>query len=71
METISLTILKASKGHKLVNREQQVIALEIQLAPSATADEWEEITETDADALQAEWDAAAEAEREAQAAPTE
>lgn len=66
METISLTILKASKGHKLVNREQQVIALEIQLAPSATADEWEEITEAEADALQAEWDAAAEAEREAQ-----
>lgn len=71
METISLTILKATSGHKLLNREQQVLAFEVQLSPKASAADWEEITDAEATALQAEWDAAAEAEREAQAAPTE
>ena len=71
METISLTILKATSGHKLLNREQQVLACEVQLAPKASAADWEEITDAEATALQAEWDAAAEAEREAQSAPTE
>ena len=65
METISLTILKATSGHKLLNRGQQVVAYEVQLAPKADAADWEEVTDAEAASLQAEWDAAAEAEREA------
>lgn len=56
METINLTILKATSGHKLVNREQQVIAVEVQLAPKASASDWEEITDEEAEALQKEWE---------------
>ncbi len=56
METISLTILKATSGHKLVNRVLKMIAFEAQLAPKADSAEWEEITEDEAAKLQAEWD---------------
>ena len=71
METISLTILKATSGHKLLNRGQRVLAYEVQLSPKADAADWEEVTDAEAASLQAEWDAAAEAERNAEAAPTE
>lgn len=71
METISLTILKATSGHKLLNREQQLIAVEVQLAPKASASDWEEITDAEAESLQAEWDAAIEAERNAEAVPSQ
>lgn len=74
METINLTILKATNGHKLLNRGQKVIAFEVQLAPKASADDWEEITDAEAESLQAEWIAAIEAEQNAatsEATPTE
>lgn len=71
METISLTILKATSGHKLLNREQQLIAVEVQLAPKASASDWEEITDAEAESLQAEWEAAIDAERNAEAVPNQ
>ncbi len=71
METISLTILKATSGHKLLNREQQLIAVEVQLAPKANASDWEEITDAEAESLQAEWEAAIDAERNAEAVPNQ
>lgn len=56
MKTLQLTILQSSDGHKLHNERLRIIAESVQLAPSASADDWREITEAEAEVLQAEWD---------------
>ncbi len=74
MNTLQLTILQASDGCKLLNKNNKALASYVQLAPKASADDWEEITDAEAESLQAEWIAAIEAEQNAatsEATPTE
>jgi hypothetical protein len=56
MKTLQLTILQPSDGYKLLNESLRLIAGSVQLAPTASADDWREITTEEAEALQAEWD---------------
>ncbi len=55
MKTIQIVILQALEGCKLVNRTAKTIAVQVQLAPNATPDDWIEVTDEEAEALQAEW----------------
>lgn len=52
METIQVRILQASDGKYLYNGE--TICRFVQLAPSANADDWREITEEEKIAIEAE-----------------
>lgn len=56
MKTLQLTILQPSDGHKLLNESLRIIAENVQLAPTASADDWREITDGEAETLQTEWD---------------
>ncbi len=70
METKNIILLQAADGCKLYNEKDGTCVLSVLITDGNTSD-WEEITDAEATALQAEWDAAAEAERNAEAAPTE
>ncbi len=59
MKTIQIVILQALEGYKLVNRTAKTIAVQVQLAPNATPDDWIEVTDEEAEALRAEWERAA------------
>ena len=52
METIQVRILQASEGKYLYNGE--TICRFVQLAPTANADDWREITEEEKNAIEAE-----------------
>ena len=52
METIQVRILQASEGKYLYNGE--TICRYVQLAPTANADDWREITEEEKVAIEAE-----------------
>ena len=52
METIQVRILQASDGKYLYNGE--TICRYVQLAPTANADDWREITEEEKNAIEAE-----------------
>ena len=52
METIQVRILQASEGKYLYNGD--TICRYVQLAPTANADDWREITEEEKDAIEAE-----------------
>ena len=64
METIQVRILQASDGKYLYNGE--TICRFVQLAPTANADDWREITEEDKNAIEAEQGRRANEERDAQ-----
>lgn len=51
------TYLKAEEGNKLVNVEKRIICKSVVLGKYATADSWIEMSEEDANALKAQWDA--------------
>ena len=57
METIQVRILQASDGKYLYNGE--TICRFVQLAPTANADDWREITEEEKVAIEAEQDSKA------------
>ena len=52
METIQVRILQASDGKYLYNGD--TICRYVQLAPTANADDWREITEEEKDSIEAE-----------------
>ena len=52
METIQVRILQASEGKYLYNGD--TICRYVQLAPTANADDWREITEEEKNAIEAE-----------------
>ena len=52
METIQVRILQASDGKYLYNGD--TICRYVQLAPTANADDWREITEEEKNAIEAE-----------------
>ena len=64
METIQVRILQASEGKYLYNGE--TICRFVQLAPTANADDWQEITEEEKNAIEAEQERKANDERDAQ-----
>lgn len=64
METIQVRILKASDGKYLYNGE--TICRFVQLAPTANADDWREITEEEKNAIEAEQERKYNEERDAQ-----
>ena len=64
METIQVRILQASDGKYLYNGE--TICRFVQLAPTANADDWREITEEEKIAIEAEQERRANEERDAQ-----
>ena len=64
METIQVRILQASDGKYLYNGE--TICRFVQLAPTADADDWREITEEEKNAIEAEQERRANEERDAQ-----
>ena len=63
METIQVRILQASDGKYLYNGE--IICRYVQLAQTANADDWREITEEEKDAIEAEQERKANEERDA------
>ncbi len=69
MNTINLTILEASAGNKLYNEADKIIGEQVQLADDASATAWREITDTEAEALQAQWAAERKAAKEAALQP--
>lgn len=64
METIQVRILQASDGKYLYNGD--TICRFVQLAPTANADDWREITEEEKNAIEAEQERKANEERDAQ-----
>ena len=64
METIQVRILQASDGKYLYNGD--IICRFVQLAPTANADDWREITEEEKVAIEKEQDRKANDERDAQ-----
>ena len=64
METIQVRILQASDGKYLYNGE--TICRFVQLAPTANADDWREITEEEKNDIEAEQERRANEERDAQ-----
>ena len=64
METIQVRILQASEGKYLYNGE--TICRFVQLAPTANADDWREITEEEKAAIEAEQERKADEEINAQ-----
>ena len=64
METIQVRILQASEGKYLYNGE--TICRYVQLAPTANADDWREITEEEKNAIEAEQEKKANDELDAQ-----
>lgn len=64
METIQVRILQASEGKYLYNGE--TICRFVQLAPTANADDWREITEEEKVAIEEEQERKANEERDAQ-----
>ena len=64
METIQVRILQASDGKCLYNGE--IICRYVQLAPTANAEDWREITEEEKNAIEAEQERRANEERDAQ-----
>ena len=64
METIQLIILQASEGHKMYNAEARAIGMQVQLSPTDSADNWVEITEEEAEALQKQWEEEMKAKEE-------
>ena len=64
METIQVRILQASDGKYLYNGD--TICRFVQLAPSANADDWREISEEEKAAIEAEQDRKANEEINAQ-----
>ena len=64
METIQVRILQASDGKYLYNGE--VICRYVQLAPTANAEDWREITEEEKLAIEAEHERKSNEDRDAQ-----
>ena len=64
METIQVRILQASEGKYLYNGD--IICRYVQLAPSANADDWREITEEEKNAIEEEQERKANEEINAQ-----
>ena len=64
METIQVRILQASDGKYLYNGD--TICRFVQLAPTANADDWREITEEEKNAIEAEQEGRANEEINAQ-----
>ena len=64
METIQVRILQASEGKYLYNGN--TICRYVQLAPTANADDWREITEEEKDDIEAEQERRDNDERDAQ-----
>ena len=64
METIQVRILQASDGKYLYNGD--TICRYVQLAPTANADDWREITEEEKVAIEAEQERRANEECDAQ-----
>ena len=64
METIQVRILQASEGKYLYNGE--TICRFVQLAQTANADDWREITEEEKNAIEAEQERRANEEHDAQ-----
>ena len=64
METIQVRILQASEGKYLYNGD--TICRFVQLAQTANADDWREITEEEKKALEAEQERKANEEHDAQ-----
>ena len=64
METIQVRILQASDGKYLYNGE--TICRFVQLAPTANADDWREITEEEMASIEAEQERKANDEHDAQ-----
>ena len=64
METIQVRILQASDGKYLYNGD--VICRYVQLAPTANADDWREITEEEKEAIEEEQERKANDELNAQ-----
>lgn len=52
MQTHNVTILQASEGHWLYNGE--TFGRAVQLAPSASADDWREVTDAEKDEIERE-----------------
>lgn len=64
METIQVRILQASDGKYLYNGK--TICSYVQLAPTANADDWREITEEEKEAIEEEQERKYKEERDAQ-----
>ena len=64
METIQVRILQSSDGKYLYNGD--TICRYVQLAPSANAEDWREITEEEKHAIEAEQERKAKEEIDAQ-----
>lgn len=64
METIQVRILQASEGKYLYNGD--TICRYVQLAPTANADDWREITEEEKTAIEEEQERKSKEERDAQ-----
>ena len=64
METIRVRILQASDGKYLYNGD--TICRFVQLAPTANADDWREITEGEKNAIESEQERKANEEHDAQ-----
>ena len=64
METIQVRILQASDGKYLYNGD--TICRYVQLAPTANAEDWREITEEEKNAIEAEQERKANEEHDAQ-----
>ena len=64
METIQVRILQASEGKYLYNGD--TICRFVQLAPTANADDWREITEEEKTDIEAEQERKANEEHDAQ-----
>ena len=64
METIQVRILQASEGKYLYNGD--TICRFVQLAPTANAEDWREITEEEKVAIEAEQEKKANEEHDAQ-----
>ena len=61
MQTHNVTILQASEGHWLYNGE--VFGRAVQLAPSASPDDWREVTDAEKEEIERKQQAEEEAQR--------
>lgn len=55
-ETMQIRVLTPSENHFLLNENEKVISDKVFLGKEASADDWREITETEKEALEKEWE---------------
>jgi len=67
METkkVEITMIQAAEGHTLINKDGRTMGKKVYLSARDTVENWSEITDAEAEEIQARLEAEAEAEANA------